>query len=944
MEEENGITTEPGNMFAEEYDSDGDPDWEDGVTTGRRHIPAAPGSQPGDLRDIFSDAEDDMDDEFEAELEEEDRDGQKKVKKSRSGGSGHPLSHEVKMLLSECTRAFTDMDYSTAIKLAETAVQEDKNAKEAYVLLAAIHEELGNMEKVRLAKAAAMYLDKRNAEGWKEIAQMSVESNHLYDALEFYTQAINADGKDLEAMNGKIEVLEQIGDIRKAIDVLKRMRKVDPTNAETLVRMAHNLAELHKTSEAVALYEDLLDRNQDPYIDRRNLQEFGFSELNVLIELYFVQRAWIKSIKTIKRVSRWILERGDETFWDEVKDDSEFDTRRFRNKRLEKCDSYHSPEKFALPIDIRVKLLLCRVRVGDYEEATVHLSYLKELDAAEYGDLYLEVGKTLQQYGHFADALQLFVMLDHASDYSDLDLMSRIGQCEFSIGRVDDAERTYRVVLENDPENIETMVALAEILGHTGRTVEAKDILEDVTRLREELQQEEGDEPQPRVYEENEETSLVSKEGRPRNKTVAANRKNRRLTQSERLAREHKAIAFVEDTYAQLQRYDAGMEAGNPAAVSEWLRLAQKLIDMFTSIKKFFPTDKNRVFTGIETKGRKRGAMNLDDRVKQIQSRIDEAQLEDGGTKDASTPVQKDSFRGLKFDIWFDLFMRYALCLTLHGDPEGAFSTLRRAKAANVFHQDPQRDEIMTKVFMSCSFQAGDHKVSNELVRQYSVTHQFYDDGYRLYGALLASGNQATDFFNSNNNQKFVLRQVKAVDSIIKNKAITGQARVTDQTVQIEKENPLLLSLYAHIMLSGRSYAPAINYFSGALLLAPKDPVLLLSTGVAHVHRAIQRQTTNRHLQIVQGLSYLMQYYEIRSEQGPGQAMEAEFNIGRTFQTLGLPSLAICYYHRVLDTPQEKIDPVYDLRYEAAYNLHIIYTVSGNGKLARQIIDQYITI
>jgi general transcription factor 3C polypeptide 3 (transcription factor C subunit 4) len=943
MEEENGITTEPGNMFAEEYDSDGDPDWEDEVTTGRRRAPA-PASQPGDLRDIFSDAEDDMDEEFEAEFEEEDRDGQKKVKKSKSGGSGHQLSHEVKMLLSECTRAFTDMDYATAIQLAETAVQEDKNAKEAYILLAAIHEELGNMEKVRLAKAAAMYLDKRNAEGWKEIAQMSVESNHLYDALEFYTQAISADGKDLEAMNGKIDVLEQIGDIRKAVDVLKKMRKVDPTNAETLVRMAHNLTELNKTSEAVALYEDLLDRNQDPYIDRRNLQEFGFSELNVLIELYFVQRAWIKSIKTIKRVSRWILERGDETFWDEVKDDSEFDSRRFRNKRLERCDSYNSPEKFSLPIDIRVKLLLCRVRVGDYDEASMHLSYLKELDAAEYGDLYLEVGKTLQQYGHYSDALELYVLLDNASDYSDLDLMSRIGQCEFAIGRVDEAERTYRVVLENDPDNVETMVALAEILGHTGRTVEAKDLLEDVSRLREELQQEEDEAPPPRIYEENEETSLISKEGRPRNKTVAANRKNRRMTQSERLAQEHRAIAFVEDTYAQLQRYDAGMEAGNPAAVSEWLRLAQKLVDMFTSIKKFFPSDKNRVFTGIETKGRRRGAMNLDDRVQQIQSRIDEAQLEEGGTKNASTPVQKDSFRGLKFDTWFDLFMRYALCLTVHGDPEGAFSTLRRAKAANVFYQDPHRDEIMMKVFMSCAFQVRDHKVSNELIRQYGLAHQFHDDEYRLYGALLTSGNRAIDFYNSNNNQKYVLRQVKALDSIVKNKAIVGQARVVDQNVQIDKENPLLLSLYAHIMLVGRSYVPAINYLSGALLLAPKDPVLLLSTGVAHIHRAIQRQTTNRHLQIVQGLSYLMQYYEIRCKQGPGQTMEAEFNIGRTFQTLSLPSLATSYYHRVLDTPEENIDPVYDLRYEAAYNLHLIYTVSGNGKLARHIIDKYVTI
>lgn len=951
-DEQSTVSTEPGNMFA--YGPGGDQEWEDEESMNNNNHNGddnkGPSKTSSDLRDIFSDSDigddDDNDDDYMADFDDEDEEDPRKPRKSK-GGNEHPLSHEVAMLLSEGTRAFTDMDYSTAIDLAEAAVQEDKNAKQAYTLLAAIHEELGNAEKVRLAKAAAMYLDKRNKDGWIEIAQMSQETGHLYDALEFYTQAANVDNKDAEILDGKVTILEQIGDLQKAVEVLRKVRKLKPTDAEVLIRMAHNLTELNKTAEAVSLYEDLLDRNRDPYFDRRTLQEFGFSELNVLIELYFGQRAWIKSIKTIKRVSRWILDRGEETFWDEVKDDSEFDSRRFRNKRLEKFASFENPEKFSIPIDIRVKLLLCRLRLGDSEEALVHLGFLKDLSAEEYGDLYLQVGKALQQSGLYSEALELFLLLDNASEYSDLSLMARIGKCEFETGEIEQAERTYKVVLEHDPNNIETMIALAEIFGATGRLDEAKELIEDVDQLREEQNEDGNDEDsiinRQGVQEADDTSSIIAVDSRPRNKTMisAEKRKHRRLTPAEKLAQEHKATATVEDTYSQLLRYQAGMEAGNPVAVSEWLRLSQKLIDMFTSIKKFFPTDRNKVFTGIETKRRRRGALNIDERLEQIQSRIDEAQLEE----ETSTNQQQDSFRGLGFATWFDLFMRYSLCLTFFGDPEGAYSALRRAKAANVFYQDTEKDEVMSRVFLACAYHSKDYKTANEIIRQYGNAHQFNNDVFRLYGVMLSSGAKAAEFFSSNNNQKYVLRQVKALDSVIHDKTITGAARIIDKETQPEKkENPLLVTLYAHIMLVGKSFVPALNYLSRAHSVAPKDTIILLSIGIAHIHRAIQRQTTNRHLQVVQGLSYLMQYYDLRTKQGLGETMEANYNLGRTFHMLGLPSLAVTYYDHVLEVPDSDVDPIYDFRYETSYNLHLIYTVSGNARLARDIIDKHIVI
>jgi len=58
---------------------------------------------------------------------------------------------------------------------------------------------------------------------------------------------------------------------------------------------------------------------------------------------------------------------------------------------------------------------------------------------------------------------------------------------------------------------------------------------------------------------------------------------------------------------------------------------------------------------------------------------------------------------------------------------------------------------------------------------------------------------------------------------------------------------------------------------------------------------------------------------------------------------LGLTHLAIPYYERVLQISEENtIDG--DLKWEAAYNLQMIYMTSGNAKLAADVTERYLVI
>ncbi|KCV69284.1 hypothetical protein H696_03718 [Fonticula alba] len=76
------------------------------------------------------------------------------------------------------------------------------------------------------------------------------------------------------------------------------------------------------------------------------------------------------------------------------------------------------------------------------------------------------------------------------------------------------------------------------------------------------------------------------------------------------------------------------------------------------------------------------------------------------------------------------------------------------------------------------------------------------------------------------------------------------------------------------------------------------------------------------------------------------RSQEAFYNLGRAYQHVGLNYLAIPCYLRALglSSEYERVQYDSDLRYEAAYNLHLIYVHQGNWAQAATIMDQYLVI
>lgn len=272
--------------------------------------------------------------------------------------------------------------------------------------------------------------------------------------------------------------------------------------------------------------------------------------------------------------------------------------------------------------------------------------------------------------------------------------------------------------------------------------------------------------------------------------------------------------------------------------------------------------------------------------------------------------------------------------------------------------------------------------------RWFMKEYQFVTDTYRIFAILSRlSGDPHRSLFHSSPNMKFMLRQVKAVDLSLSE---SGLARIQKQPryherialstrnemgemITAEEMDVALLMLYGHILYSGSSFYPALNYFFRAYSMDPENPAVLLSIALSYIHHSLKRQSENRHYLIMEGLSFMNEYRRVREKEGtlPQERQEMEFNFARVYHMLGLAHLAVEGYQRVLQL-SEKIQLesqkgrghvtgedgpdivmgeadaqqpfIEDFSSEAAVALQNIYALSGDLQAAKDITEKWLVI
>jgi general transcription factor 3C polypeptide 3 (transcription factor C subunit 4) len=128
-----------------------------------------------------------------------------------------------------------------------------------------------------------------------------------------------------------------------------------------------------------------------------------------------------------------------------------------------------------------------------------------------------------------------------------------------------------------------------------------------------------------------------------------------------------------------------------------------------------------------------------------------------------------------------------------------------------------------------------------------------------------------------------------------------------------------------------------------AYALDPGNPMLNLTIGLTHIHQGLKGQTGLKNQEILQALTFVFRYYDIRKmSEHLAERLEAHYNVGRTYQLLGLSHLAVDYYMKVLDEAQDGIGE--EIVTSTAFNLQGLYALAGNMELASIVTRKYLVI
>lgn len=245
-------------------------------------------------------------------------------------------------------------------------------------------------------------------------------------------------------------------------------------------------------------------------------------------------------------------------------------------------------------------------------------------------------------------------------------------------------------------------------------------------------------------------------------------------------------------------------------AVESWLDAASRLVESFRSISQLFPRKRSarRAYSGGvgATTANSEGAMwsrrrrtgqnrrsgkggqgdSLGNQAAELLSRIQDDIVNEGARHDESSagggtasssstaPAEKHeqywletTFRGVDFDQWVDLFMKYAFLQTKMGDYTAASEMLSHVRVSYAALHNERRQLAISLCAASCALYARDYEGTFEALRVLPFTWQFNNTPLRILSSVShATGFYGLDWFSEGRLAKMLLRRMRIHEAI----------------------------------------------------------------------------------------------------------------------------------------------------------------------------------
>ncbi|KAK4457364.1 hypothetical protein QBC42DRAFT_279316 [Cladorrhinum samala] len=872
-------------------------------------------------------------------------------------------------------------------------------------MLSAVHDTMGNREKAVWCKISAAHLKPRDVGNWIHTAEYALEGvdemeegtkerdEVLGRAYACYTQALETDRSNVQAREGRADVIMMQANSSKALREYQKVLDQKPWNIRTVRNIADVALDVKNQRKgadiAKGAYRRLVDHLMEEGTYEAEEDRFDWSDLRIYVEFFSTLEQWKEGLRELKEIARWLLGRTEEKFWDEWEmDDREWDLGDDRRTGVPGFMVGRFPHETygqGMPVDLRAKMFVYRCKMGpdfDYE-ANLHLQLLDpdneqlfehfpdcirdiivnlfdrsdRLSAEKPDDPQKAQQKAVEAQRSVDTAQRYLSLYRHIAETTgdlalDADYLVCQGRYNIAIGDKSAAEECFIAAIEDDEDHIEARVQLAKmyegeeeqegreeayLLVHEAMNLEARKgirlgLLSKRRGRRGPYGPRKGGPRKPR---------------KPRDPNKKSRYVPRRLINAEkRRQQELEMTAEATKNFALMKELEGAALLGDDQAKTGWMKAAKELVDDFRSYKQFYPWDKYIKFLGYVTEEGGQSAvparnMKLRAMEERLRQNLAPAEGQDQGIK---IPVNiPQEHRGIPFSTWLDIFLNYAFSLVRQGQHREAYVVCHAARDSVVW-TTIENTFLIHVAWASCAVYAGDEETCVAIARYFMRDYMPGTDSYRMFSAMCRVCQTPVSWYTSGPAQKFILRQIKTMDNIVMKS--NNDPDTPDIGLDV-----CLLTIYGHILFTTTSYTYALSYFARAASIDPNNCLINLSTGLAYIHYALKRQATNRQYLLTQGFAFLFRYYRDRlkdSDNKPARRQEAHFNIARAYSLIGLQNLAVDYYRKVLDeedVPEEGcLIGSEDLKTEAAYNIRSMCYLLGDVEGSKVVTERWMVL
>ena len=296
----------------------------------------------------------------------------------------------------------------------------------------------------------------------------------------------------------------------------------------------------------------------------------------------------------------------------------------------------------------------------------------------DYDDLFRDVADALRMSENYGPALQFYTAMRRNPQISKSAYCSSMALCFRSLGYLDELEKCYKELIEENSKNYEAWVQLARLYEEQSRDEDYSDVVAklQIAGKRRLLDLDPPNEEERDTAVADNERNIFENRGSAYGESSNIRDKydslvrapESQLSVSQRLEKAKMNDQAARATYQRLRRLESAINDGDAEAIAQWLCAAAYLISDLD---------------------------NYGHRDTQLLKRAERARQEKLGITDTLAQdlslIEDASFREISFDEWLNITCQYAFFLAQRGDSDGCWRAMTKACEFSPFYQDKAR-------------------------------------------------------------------------------------------------------------------------------------------------------------------------------------------------------------------------------------------------------------